>query len=74
MIRDAVGDKRSFRPADQFRRDIVADGQDEHENGASADPRHRVREINLPEREPWMCAERDRRAHVAFGNGLHHAE
>ena len=72
VVGDPVRDEGAGGAADELGRDVVADRQDEDEDGAGADARHRLREVDPPERGPVGGAERLGRAEVGGRDGLHH--
>lgn len=70
---DEVADHLVVRAAQQRRGDVVADGQDEHQQATGADARDGLWEIHPPEAGERVAAEGNRGAHVARRNALHHA-
>ena len=66
MIGDSVRNECAFRTANEFRSDVVTDGENEDEYGARTDPGNGVWKIDFPECEPRMRAERNGRANIAF--------
>ena len=59
--------------ADEFGRDVIADGENENENGARAHAGQGLRQVNAAKRDNRARAHRARRAHIAGRDRFHHA-
>ena len=64
VLSSPEGVERALGSADEFRRDVVPDRENEDEDRAGADSGHAQRKIDAPERRPRRSSERSSRAHV----------
>ena len=71
MVRNSVRDKDAICTPNDFRRDVVANRQNEHEDRARSNSRHRLWKIHTPERGPVCRSQALGGTQITWRNGLH---